>query len=79
MNSDRLSNWADQYGAGRITVDDCMQEATEWIWMAVLMPIAVLALMVGGFFGAKAIGKRRRAQLKKKQNVSSALHNRGKF
>ena len=61
MTNDVLKQWAKDFDASHISVDDCMADSSGWIVVTVLIPIAVAALFVGGFFGAKAWKKRRQA------------------
>ena len=65
-----LKQWAKDFDAAHLSVDDCMADSSGWIVVAVLLPIAVAALFVGGFFGAKALKKKRQA---------GALSNMGHF
>ena len=61
MTNDVLKQWAKDFEAAHISVDDCMADSSGWIVVTVLIPIAVAVLFVGGFFGAKAWKKRRQA------------------
>ena len=58
MTNDVLKQWAKDFDAAHLSVDDCMADSSGWIVIAVLMPIAVAAIFVAGFFGAKAWKKR---------------------
>ena len=70
MTNDVLKQWAKDFEAAHISVDDCMADSSGWIVVTVLIPIAVAALFVGGFFGAKAWKKRRQAS----ERASAVLH-----
>ena len=61
MTKKVLKQWAKDFDAAHLSVDDCMADSAGWIVVAVLLPIAVAALFVGGFFGAKALKKKRQA------------------
>lgn len=64
-----LSDWTTDFDASHISVDDCMADAVGWVWMAVLLPIAVIGLFVAGFFVAKVAKKKRQLELKAMQEV----------
>ncbi len=50
LTDDMLEEWADQVGADRIKVDECLESnETEWLVIVIAMPIFVVAVLAIGF------------------------------
>ena len=67
------NQWAKQFDAARISVDDCMADSVGWIVVAVLMPIAVVGLFIGGFFAAKVWKKKRQVRMRRKSSSCAEI------
>ena len=66
----RLDIFANEYGASRINLDDCLSPAQfQWILIAVLIPVGSMGFVIASYLLVKAWDKkvRKRRALKRRQ------------